>query len=602
MIEVEQMFLNLPEEPEQRRNKLVSALNQNGLFIYNGAQYADRAAIARLIQESFDVVIAGGGPAGLHAACQLSKRGIRTLLIEKALLLDTNNTIGLPDTIVQEFDLQTAISRYHQGTFFRDYLGMNFESKIDYCIMDQTKVLFLLASRIDPKYCTLIENCEITAYARTKAGTLDIKTVFNDYRLMHYRNAAQVAPRALGALQLDRNFYEKYDPYVRVNLFDELDARRDLTKGHFDCKILVEAAGYASSIAKAFHRQKRCKVWKCLVYDFENVAGPQKEIIWDLAIPTETSANFWVDVCENNKVSAGIMVLTRTTPAIPDGYPPKSALEEYMSKWLSIRHIQGKFVRERYGVIPMTDFREPAAFDNIIFIGVSSSRQIPNTGFGFFPALREAILLGNVVEESLKEKDYSQNFLRRYDIEWLRKNEQSMAFDIALQDFHYAYRRDEYFHEFAQTCTQVPQRTVKQRICTGLSIQDLVVFARVFIGHQSLLCKQRIENGMYEKIVTDIGRFLYCLFSQKLRFYQPEGNPIFNYELPRHGLLGSCWRSLDIVVRRKIPEFFCRQVTRLMFQRLLQPLLRAELKILFAFAAALKRLFHRAGKTDSEFR
>ncbi len=555
--------------PEEKRQHLVNILNQEKKFVFCGADPQDQKTILKISKQHFDCVLSGGGPAGIFAAVELSKRNISTCLLEMGLFLETKKTFALPDTIVDGYDLRSAVRSVHKDTLFRDYFGFEYASQLDYCVMDQTKTLFLLAQQINRDHCVVVDNCEVTAYARANnRNTITAKTVFNGYTLMRYSDARKKAPRAVSLLRVNPFFYEKHNPYVMVNLLNELDAHeKQADNPQFNSHVFIDAGGFSSNIGNAFHRQKYSTVWKCLVYEFEEVSNPQPEIIWDLAIPTQTNANFWLDVIDEHSVAAGSMALTRTSPDKAKAYPSKRDLELYMSKWLNIRKLSGRLVRERYGFIPMTDFQEPAAYDNVVFIGASATRQIPNTGFGFFPALHEAELLAPIIEKALEKKNYTQNILREFDIAWLKKYELRMALDIVLQDFHFAYLRDEYFHEFTECVTEISPIAVKRRILDLLSLKDIRILTGIFLKNSFLLNRRRIKREMYPKIIKDLGRLFYCFFSMKLWFYTPEGNPMFNKEPPRQNMVFAFFRRLSILFRRTIPEWLFTQCARVFFFR-----------------------------------
>ncbi len=571
-----EVFTGLSHDPEEKRKQLIDHLNSQEKFVFSGADHSDREAVYKISRQHFDVVILGAGPAGIYAAVELSKRNIKTCLLERGLFLETQKTFALPDTIVERYELHPAVCTKHKDTMFKDYFGLEYASQLDYCIMDQTKTLFLLAQSINNKSCVIVDNCEVTAYARKNGNsTITAKAIFNGYELIRYNEASEKAPRSTSLLNVNPFFYRKHDPYVMVNLLNELDSKEKLADNpKFNGHILIDAGGFNSNIGKSFHRQKSSNVWKCLVYEFEDLSKPQDEIIWDLAIPTQTSANFWVDVIDEHSAGAGAMVLTRTSPNDPAGHPSKREMEGYMSKWLNIRKLSGRLVRERYGFIPMTDFAEPAAYDNVVFIGAGATRQIPNTGFGFFPALEEATLLAPVIQEALEKKRYTQNMLRKYDIAWLKKKELSMALDIVLQDFHYAYLRDEYFHEFTECCTEISPLTVKRRILDLLTMKDIRILTGIFLKNSFLLQRRRIKREMYPKILKDLGRLFYCFFSRKLLFYTPEGNPMFKKEPPKQNFFLAFFRRVNIFLRRTVPEWFFTQLARVLFFRFIHAIMK----------------------------
>jgi flavin-dependent dehydrogenase len=513
-----------------------------------------------------EVVVLGGGPAGIRLAGQLSARKIRTVLLEKALFLETRKTWALPDTIVDRYGLQASVRLCHRDTYFRDYFGLNFPSEIGYCIMDQMRALSQLAGGIDWDYCTVIENCACTAYERLPEGRLKAKAMIDDFRLVRWSRARRECPRSLAGLELDRSFYEAQDPLVLVDYNRALDAPGKLWPNpSFSTRLLVDAGGFRSNLGLSFHRQRRVTVWKCLVYEFEGLKAQPRQIIWDLSMPTETSANFWVDVSGPRSAAVGVMVLGETTPENPESQPSRALMAEHMHAWLNIQGISGRLVRERYGYIPMTDFKEPAAHDQILFIGASATRQVPDTGFGFYCALEEADLAAPILERALAEGRLSRDSLVAYDLEWLKRCEFSMALNKVFQNFHLASLRDEYFHDFAALCTTLPSGIIKRRLANELTDRDLRRIALAVARQTGVISRDRLDPRLFEPLLDDLALFLYCLASRLLGVYLPQGSPMF-----RHGGLpgpfaARCWVSLRVAVLRRFPTWCLKQACRLLF-------------------------------------
>jgi len=571
-----ELFTGLPDEPAHKRMEILARLNKGKRFIFDASHPVDLPLVRTIACDPFDVIIAGAGPAGLQMAIELSRKKITCLLLEKDLLLDSNNTIAVPNDIVKDHELRSSVAMEHEDSGFSDYFGLNYPAKLNYCILDQTKALALLAQKIDREYCTIIENCETRSCTRKGLG-VRIRTTINGYRLMRYATAAARYPRAVSLLDVNKFIYTQHNPYVKVNRMAEYGkGTPEEDNPVFRGSLMVDAAGFRSNIANSLHRSSSGKAWKCLVWEFENFTRPQKQIIWDLSVPTRTHVNFWVDVSGLLEAAVGVMGLTEMSPACPDGSPGKRELEEHLIQWIKRRSITGRIVRERYGIIPMTDFQERAVYDNIIFIGLSAIRQIPNTGFGFFPALHEASLASSIISDALKRVSKSgrrlrkqsflhEKFLHRYDIAWLHDRELSMALDLVFQDLHLGARTDEYFHEFAKKSTGLPNEIVRRRILALMEPKDLWAFTWLFLSNSQLLAWHRYEPAYRQKIIRDIGRVLYCFVSQLLCFYCPEGSDMFSDAPPKGRYPTRLLKRFDIVLRRKIPEFICCLAANILF-------------------------------------
>ena len=68
------------------------------------------------LAESYDVVVVGGGPAGLTSALYTTRLGHDTAVIDRgggraAMMLDTHNVVGVPETVSGNEFLQTAVEQ-----------------------------------------------------------------------------------------------------------------------------------------------------------------------------------------------------------------------------------------------------------------------------------------------------------------------------------------------------------------------------------------------------------------------------------------------------------------------------------------------------------
>ena len=71
----------------------------------------------------FDVIIVGGGPAGLGSALHLAEKGMDVLLLEKNRINTTPKTWLTFDHIIEKYGLEECIRNRFSKVTFSCYLG-----------------------------------------------------------------------------------------------------------------------------------------------------------------------------------------------------------------------------------------------------------------------------------------------------------------------------------------------------------------------------------------------------------------------------------------------------------------------------------------------
>ncbi len=528
------------------RRRLVARLNSTHRLVVD-AKELSATERSQLSRRHFDVVIAGGGPAGIQTAVELSRRGVHTLLMERGLFLESEKTLAMPAAHVREHGLDAAVLARHRDAGLSDYLGWNFTLPFEYCVLDPRRALHELASRIDPRYCLVLQNCGLSHHVLRNDGRVTVHSSVRDYRLRRYSKAVAEAPLATRASCVDPLIAQRHDPDVYVDYArdDELASTAPRSV-EVTARMLVDACGHASPISHALRRQQTCNVWKCLVYDLEGVSTRQRQLLWSKPFPTASASNFWVDVLGDAECAVGVMVLAKTSPEAPDATPSRPALAAQLQEMARRSGIDGRIVRERYGLVPMTDLREPSAHDRVLFLGASATRQLPNTGFGFGCCLEDATLAAPTIATAVHNGDCSRAALQPFDVEWLRRNEKEARFENFWQSLHLGIGSDAHFHELSRHCAEGPRDWVQRRFMGQLEASDLWGTTRAFLRHPELLEAGRIRPEHTPELRRHVAGLLYCVVADALGVYEPEAS-----QLERSGGLARRARHL---AARRVPE------------------------------------------------
>ena len=95
----------------------------------------------------------------------------------------------------------------------------------------------------------------------------------------------------------------------------------------------------------------------------------------------------------------------------------KSA-KEYLDDFIGNKFEGGKIMEVVVGGMPLKGQIETAVTDNVMLVGDAARHADPFTGGGIANAMKAGFFAGNVAAEAVDRKDYSKNFLLKYDELW----------------------------------------------------------------------------------------------------------------------------------------------------------------------------------------
>ena len=326
-----------------------------------------------MTEEQYDVLIVGGGPAGLAAAEAAAKQGAHTLVLER------QNEIGYP--------IHTS-----GGSWVSDMKALNIPEHLYHPI---TKVVFVSPRR------------EVTLhYNPAVACVIDVRGV--------YQHLAGRAVAAGATLRVRHT--------VEQTLMDG-DAVKGVTaKTHaseratFRAPVTIDASGFSRHIGvrtdmgKAFHRYGYGAE-----YDMYAPNYPQDELYLIMGGAYAPHGYAWVFPRGNGRVRLGVGVLHPDCDA--DARPYLDSIIRDLPQ-LTEKFRGASPVEYHTGLFPSEGPVERFSRNGLLLAGDSGGHGSTLVGEGIRFAIYSGQMAGSVAAQAVKAGDTSATFLSRFDKQW----------------------------------------------------------------------------------------------------------------------------------------------------------------------------------------
>jgi digeranylgeranylglycerophospholipid reductase len=342
----------------------------------------------KLLEISTDIVVVGGGPAGLSAAYSAAKVGAKVIVLEKdeaiahsvrtsgVSWIDSMQALGIPDSL------------YNPVSSF-SFVSPNNEVRI---------------SGSKPLSCVL-----------------DVRSTYQHLASLAASAGAEIIVRGnvSGVITKDGG---------RIAGVKASTPRGDLS---ISSTLAIDASGFGSSIAR---RAGLAREWRRFGVgaEYECYCSDIDSTTWTLLVGARYSpAGYaWIFPLSANRVRIGVGVGRPEASA-----DPVAILHEIISKrpgpLAGIRTIQP--LEFHYGSIPNEGVRQQSVWDGLMVVGDSAGQANPLVLEGIRYAIEFGRLAGDVGARSLGQGSTKESLLE-YDSAWRKKAESKIKSALKVQE------------------------------------------------------------------------------------------------------------------------------------------------------------------------
>jgi digeranylgeranylglycerophospholipid reductase len=324
----------------------------------------------------YDVVIVGSGPAGTITGRYAAKAGAKVLILER------RSEIGVPvlcgEGISRKIDEWDMI----QGT---RWIAGKMEGARIYS---------------PDKSCVTLS----ASQAGNETGYVVYRDIFDQ----------ELASRAIKAgVKIMMNTQV-------IGLIKENDKIKGVKAKHFDeeleifADIVVGADGVESKIGQWAGIKTTLKpedLETCAQYTLTNISDLDDFCEFYLGKDYAPGGYIWVFPKGKNTVNVGIGILA----SLSEGGLAKKLLDEFIKN--DSRFEKASPIRFLAGAVPVANPIETVR-DNLILVGDSARQVDPITGGGLTHCYEAGKIAGEVIGEAVANKDFSQEFLSKYETGW----------------------------------------------------------------------------------------------------------------------------------------------------------------------------------------
>jgi len=320
--------------------------------------------------DTYDVIVVGGGPAGLVAARKASEKSVRVLLLEREKALGKKVCAeAISDTTLKDSELDS------RGFIVNEVVGTRVYAP------DESKMV------------------EVSGESMGERGGYVL-----DKRI--YLEALADAARSAGAdLRLGANVVEVRRQNGAVKTIAKMN---DGTQALLS-KILIGCDGFGSVIARRFFDTTRMAFVSCIQYTLEG-CGIEDEHLLQFYLGNDVAplGYLWVFPKGNGLANVGLGVRRK---------PAKLYLDKFL-KGHPEMFGNSKILNVGAAPVVVSGQLDKIVAENIMICGEAAGHVIPFTGAGIHTSIVAGKIGGEVAAEAVLERDSTESRLSQYPIKY----------------------------------------------------------------------------------------------------------------------------------------------------------------------------------------